>query len=473
MIRLQDIADMAGVSRTTVSNVINGNTKRVSQETIDKITRILKEQNYVPHMGSVMLSGHGSRIIGVVLGFAVTHGMQALQDSFVGELVGTIQTEAERNGYFVMLIGGEKIDNVVDMASRWNVEGLIILGYDEKFYFVGKTDSGIGYKWTYNGSQIQNPVEQKLLVQCTEDGTEEIKKAANNAPYALKVTLEKMNLAAPAKLTLNLKEEWNADKVLYCLEENGKIYQLDTAKISTRESGKKKVKRTTLTFNVTKTGGDFYLIGGSTTGEAADDQADDETKDNTKDNAKGEDTQSKDNKSTGSSSDQADTDRNPTSGQDGSSADNSSGDTSGSGDSSDEDTAMTCTFSIECSTILNNWNDLKESKAEFVPADGWILYPSEVEFYEGETVFDVLKRVCNEAGIQMESEWTPMYNSYYVSGINNLYEFDCGKDSGWMYCVNGWYPNYGCSKYTLEDGDTVEWRYTCNLGRDVGDQYYD
>ena len=134
MIRLQDIADMAGVSRTTVSNVINGNTKRVSQETIDKITRILKEQNYVPHMGSVMLSGHSSRIIGVVLGFAVTHGMQALQDSFVGELVGTIQTEAERNGYFVMLIGGEKIDNVVDMASRWNVEGLIILGYDEKRY---------------------------------------------------------------------------------------------------------------------------------------------------------------------------------------------------------------------------------------------------------------------------------------------------------------------------------------------------
>ena len=48
-----------------------------------------------------------------------------------------------------------------------------------------------------------------------------------------------MNLAAPAKLTLNLKEEWNADKVLYCLEENGKIYQLDTAKISTRESVKK------------------------------------------------------------------------------------------------------------------------------------------------------------------------------------------------------------------------------------------
>lgn len=134
MIRLQDIAEMAGVSRTTVSNVINGNTKRVSQETIDKITAILKEQNYVPHMGSVMLSGHGSRIIGVVLGFHYAHGIQSLQDPFVGELVGTIQMETEEKGYYVMLIGGENIQNVVDIASKWNVEGLIILGYNEEQY---------------------------------------------------------------------------------------------------------------------------------------------------------------------------------------------------------------------------------------------------------------------------------------------------------------------------------------------------
>ena len=341
-----------------------------------------------------------------------------------------------------------------------------IAGKDEKYYFTGKTDSGISYKWTYNGSQIQNPVEQKLLVQCSEDGTEEVKKLANDAPYALKVTLEKMNLAAPAKLTLNLKEKWDADKVLYCLEEDGKLYQLDTAKITTRETGKKKTERTTLTFNVTKTGGDFYLIGGSNTGESTD-----ESDDKSKGTADNKDTQNGEN-STGSSGGQSSTDGNTSSGQTDSSGDGTGNtDTSGGDDSSD--TAMTCTFSIECSTILNNWDDLKESKAEFVPADGWILYPSEVEFYEGETVFDVLKRVCNQASIQMESEWTPMYNSYYVSGINNLYEFDCGKDSGWMYCVNGWYPNYGCSKYTLEDGDTVEWRYTCNLGRDVGDQYYD
>ena len=351
-----------------------------------------------------------------------------------------------------------------------------IAGKDQKYYFTGKTDSGISYKWTYNGSQIQNPVEQKLLVECTEDGTEDVKKLANDAPYALKVTLEKMNLAAPAKLTLTLKEEWNADKVLYCLEEDGKLYQLDTAKITTNESSKKKKKYTVLTFNVTKTGGDFYLIGGSTTGEDADEEEKSEensgtaeekksqTGGNTSENPSGQtDAAVPDNSGAGNTD---------TSGSD-ASGDDASDDGTGDDVGTDEDTTMTCTFSIECSTILNNWDDLKDSKAEFVPADGWILYPSEVEFYEGETVFDVLKRVCNEAGIQMESEWTPMYNSYYVSGINNLYEFDCGKDSGWMYAVNGWYPNYGCSKYTLEDGDTVEWRYTCDLGREVGDQYYD
>ena len=56
-------------------------------------------------------------------------------------------------------------------------------------------------------------------------------------------------------------------------------------------------------------------------------------------------------------------------------------------------------------------------------------------------------------------------------GINQLYEFDCGKNSGWMYSVNGEYPNYGASSYNLKDGDKVEWRYTCNLGSDVGDKY--
>lgn len=134
----------------------------------------------------------------------------------------------------------------------------------------------------------------------------------------------------------------------------------------------------------------------------------------------------------------------------------------------DKGKTYTCTFSIECSTILNNLDMLNPEKLEMVPSDGVILAKTTVTFYEGESVFDVLQRLCKETGIHMESSWTPIYNSAYIEGIHNLYEFDCGELSGWMYRVNGWYPNYGCSRYQLKDGDVVEWRYTCDLGHDVG-----
>ena len=128
-----------------------------------------------------------------------------------------------------------------------------------------------------------------------------------------------------------------------------------------------------------------------------------------------------------------------------------------------------CTITIRCDTILDNWEELDPAKAEFVPANGVILPGVTVGFYEGETVFDVLNRVCQAYGIQIEYSWTPMYDSYYIEGINQLYEFDCGFESGWMYKVDGWFPNYGCSSYELRGDETIVWCYTCKgLGADVG-----
>lgn len=137
------------------------------------------------------------------------------------------------------------------------------------------------------------------------------------------------------------------------------------------------------------------------------------------------------------------------------------------------DKKMHCTLSIECSTILDNMKDLDEEKVELVPEDGIIFAKKEVEFKEGESVFDVLKRETRKNKIHMEFVDTPMYNSAYIEGINNLYEFNCGNLSGWMYKVNDWFPNYGCSRYQLKDGDVVEWVYTCDLGRDVGGYFFE
>ena len=130
-----------------------------------------------------------------------------------------------------------------------------------------------------------------------------------------------------------------------------------------------------------------------------------------------------------------------------------------------------CTISISCASILDHMDWLDPAKTALIPENGWILGSTELTFTEGESVFDVLLRVCTEKKIHMEFEETPMYQSAYIEGIYNLYEFDCGELSGWMYSVNGWFPNYGCSQYTLSDGDVIRWVYTCDLGNDVGGGY--
>ena len=132
-----------------------------------------------------------------------------------------------------------------------------------------------------------------------------------------------------------------------------------------------------------------------------------------------------------------------------------------------------CTVEIRCDTILNNMSKLRPGLDKYVPRNGIILDTTKVEIYEGENVFDVLKRLTRNKKIQMEFRNDPVYSGAYIEGINYLYEFDCGTESGWMYKVNGWFPNYGCSQYKLKDGDSISWVYTCNLGKDVGDQYYD
>ncbi|MEG2421265.1 MAG: DUF4430 domain-containing protein, partial [Oscillospiraceae bacterium] len=141
------------------------------------------------------------------------------------------------------------------------------------------------------------------------------------------------------------------------------------------------------------------------------------------------------------------------------------------GDVTVSDTAYTCTLSVRCDTILNHLDWLTPEKTELVPEDGVIFAEATVTFYEGESVFNLLQREMKTAKIHMEFANTPIYNSAYIEGIHNLYEFDCGELSGWMYKVNGWFPNYGCSRYQLQDGDKVEWVYTCDLGKDVGDTY--
>lgn len=130
---------------------------------------------------------------------------------------------------------------------------------------------------------------------------------------------------------------------------------------------------------------------------------------------------------------------------------------------------ITVSIEIRCDTLAQDLSKLENPALEaYVPSDGTILPATKVTVKEGSTVFDVLNRVCRDKNIHVKSSYTPAFGSYYIEAINYLYEFDGGNLSGWMYKVNGWFPNYGCSAYTLKDGDSIVWAYTCDLGEDVG-----
>lgn len=100
---------------------------------------------------------------------------------------------------------------------------------------------------------------------------------------------------------------------------------------------------------------------------------------------------------------------------------------------------------------------------------GYVLEATEVEAEEGATVWDVFQQVMDEYGIDYEYEFNQQYNSVYIQSIDGDGEFDHGPGSGWMYNVNGTYPEVGASVYELEDGDEIQWRYTTNLGADLDD----
>lgn len=119
-----------------------------------------------------------------------------------------------------------------------------------------------------------------------------------------------------------------------------------------------------------------------------------------------------------------------------------------------------CALQITCSSVLSHMDRLKDNIKKIIPPDGVILEGT-YEFAEGDTVFDVLKKVCSEQNIMIDYVFTPGFSTYYIKGINQLYEFDCGDESGWMYSVNGKEPDMGCSQYKVKKNDNIVFYYTC------------
>ena len=136
--------------------------------------------------------------------------------------------------------------------------------------------------------------------------------------------------------------------------------------------------------------------------------------------------------------------------------------------------SFTVTMSVDCLVLANNPALLEKTEKQnsTLPENGIIIPETQCIIHRGDTVFNVLTNSLKKNKIQYDYSGGDGLSAVYVKGINNLYEHDFGDLSGWMYSVNGDFPQVSCSDYVLDDGDVICWKYRCDLGREIGDNYY-
>ena len=132
---LKDIADKAGVSMMTVSNVINGKHNRVSAKTIEKVNAIVKEYGYVPNLSARNLTNKTSSIIGIIVHLDDDSlDSNYLENPYVSTMIGTIEKELRHNGYYTMVRSVSRKSDITLVLKNWNVDGFIFLYPDDREY---------------------------------------------------------------------------------------------------------------------------------------------------------------------------------------------------------------------------------------------------------------------------------------------------------------------------------------------------
>lgn len=133
-VRIIDIAEELGLSTATVSNVIHGKTKKISDETVKRVQDLLEKRQYIPSMAGILLAQNDSRIVGIVVNDHEKYENHALEDPFIASSMNALSQELEQNGYFMMVKVTADWNEIPRFASMWNMEGLVLMGFCEQDY---------------------------------------------------------------------------------------------------------------------------------------------------------------------------------------------------------------------------------------------------------------------------------------------------------------------------------------------------
>ncbi|MDO4490619.1 MAG: LacI family DNA-binding transcriptional regulator [Lachnospiraceae bacterium] len=133
-VRLADVAEALGLSTATVSKVIHGKTKKISDETVKRVQEKLEEMNYIPNMAGILLAQNNSKIIGVVIHDNPKYEGRVLEDGFIMASLNALSKQVNELGYFLMIKTTKRCEEIPVFASMWNMEGLILIGFCEAEY---------------------------------------------------------------------------------------------------------------------------------------------------------------------------------------------------------------------------------------------------------------------------------------------------------------------------------------------------
>lgn len=133
-VRISDIAKELGLSTATVSNVIHGKTKKISDETVKRVQALLEERQYIPSMAGILLAQNSSKIVGVFINDHEKYEGHTLEDVFIASSLNYLSTEIEEQGQFMMVKKAKNPEEVIKFASMWNMDGLVVIGFCNQDY---------------------------------------------------------------------------------------------------------------------------------------------------------------------------------------------------------------------------------------------------------------------------------------------------------------------------------------------------
>lgn len=133
-VRISDIAEELGLSTATVSNVIHGKTKKISDETVKRVQALLEERQYIPSMAGILLAQNSSKIIGVFVNDHEKYEGHTLEDAFIASSLNYLSTEIKAHGQFMMVKKAKNPEEILQFASMWNMDGLVVIGFCHQDY---------------------------------------------------------------------------------------------------------------------------------------------------------------------------------------------------------------------------------------------------------------------------------------------------------------------------------------------------